>query len=360
LRAGAASTPAAPSGEGALADGAVAAGGRYQQAHARLRGLDAETTQAAEEAAAIGAQGRAGSGAILTQARAQAAALLPLANNPAGGQLLVAMMDHNLAAMQGQISATSTHYKTATAKLNTTAADYRHLAPEDDPNAGADDPSTRAKRDGTIRAADWKPGDPLPPRPPLRGHPPDPTDTSIGDPRLGQWENVPPPPPYTGADPPPLQPEYRPYPDGTALTVGPTTGMYTPGKTWIGDIDKPVVDGQEEYRFKLAGTQATTNTRMVFDHGQWHEQRWVQNVYEYQRNTSLVPGGKFGGFPPLQNIDLDWKPISLHQIASLSDAHPDVTYYLPDGCGGAVKFIGGVPQGPSGRPPSPPIMTAPR
>jgi hypothetical protein len=70
--------------------------------------------------------------------------------------------------------------------------------------------------------------------------------------------------------------------------------------------------------------------------------------------------GDFGGLPPLQNIDRNWKPISLNQLATLSAAHPDVTYYLPDGCGGAVKFVGGVPQGPSGLPPSPPIMTAPR
>ncbi|MGE2818297.1 hypothetical protein ACQI5H_24620, partial [Mycobacterium heidelbergense] len=153
--------------------------------------------------------------------------------------------------------------------------------------------------------------------------------------------------PYTGAQPPPLKPEYRPYPDGTPLKVGPTTGMYTPGKSWISDIDPPVVNGQEEYRFKLAGTQATTNTRMAFDHGQWHEQRWVQNIYEYQRNTSLVPGCDFGGLPPLQNIDHTWKPISLNQLATLSASHPDVTYYLPDGCGGTLKFVGGVPQGPS-------------
>lgn len=360
LTPGVTTTPTLPSGESALADRASAAGLRYHQAHTQLQGLDAETTQITQQASTIGAQGRAGSGAILQQARTQAAALLPMANAPAGRQLLMATMDHNLAAMQGQIATTTTQYKTATARLTATAADYRQTAPHDEPNAADNDPSVPAKRDPTIRAVDWKPGDPLPPQPPLRGHPPDPTDTRIGDPRFGQWQNVPPPPPYTGTQPPPLRSEYRPYPDDSPLKVGPTTGMYTPGKTWIGDIDPPIAKAQEEYRFRLAGTEATTNTRMVFDNGQWHEQRWVQNVYEYQRNTSLVPGGNLGGLPPLQNIDRDWKPITLNQLGTISAANPTVTYYLPDGCGGTVNIIDTVPQGPTGMPPTPPIMTRPR
>lgn len=358
LTPGPATTPTLPSGQSALADRATAVGLRYHQTHTQLQGLDAETTQITQEANTIGAQGRASSGAILQQARTQAAAILPIANTPAGRQLLMATMDHNLAAMQGQLTTTTTQYKAATAKLTTIAADYRQTVPHDHPNTGDNDPS--AKRDPTIQAANWKPGDPPPPQPPLRGQPPDPADTRIGDPRFGQWEDVPPPPPYTGTQPPPLRSEYRPYPDGSSLKVGPTTGMYTPGKTWIGDTDPPIVQGQEEYRFKLAGTEATTNTRMVFDDGQWHEQRWVQNVYQYQRNTSLVPGGDFGGLPPLQNIDRDWKPITLNQLGTLSAANPSVTYYLPDGCGGTVKIIDTVPQSPSGNPPSPPIMTRPR
>jgi hypothetical protein len=204
------------------------------------------------------------------------------------------------------------------------------------------------------------------------GQAPDPTDPFIDDPRFGHWEDVPPPPPYTGAAPPPLQPQYRPFPDGTPHKIGPTTGMYVPGKTWIGDIDPPAVQGQEEYRFKLAGQQATTTTRTVNDNGHPQQQRWVQNVYEYQRNTSIAFGGDvglkgiegeqgdIGGLPPIQNIDQAWKPISLPQIAGLSGNNAGTTYYLPDGCGGSVTFAGGVPQGSSGLPPRPPVMTAPR
>jgi len=204
------------------------------------------------------------------------------------------------------------------------------------------------------------------------GQAPDPANPFIGDQRFGHWEDVPPPPPYTGAHPPPLQPQYRPYPDGTPQKIGPTTGMYTPGKTWIGDIDAPAVQGNEEYRFKLAGEQATTVTRVVNENGHPQQQRWVQSVYEYQRNTSLTFGGDvgmkgiegeqgdIGGLPPIQNIDHTWKPISLPQIATLSAGNMDTTYYLPDGCGGSVNFVGGVAQGSTGLPPSPPIMTRPR
>jgi hypothetical protein len=213
---------------------------------------------------------------------------------------------------------------------------------------------------------------PLVPGPLQAGQAPDPTDPFINDPRFGHWEGVPPPPPYTGGAPPPLQSQYRPFPDGTPQKVGPTTGMYVPGKTWIGDTDAPAIQGQEEYRFKLAGQQATTTTRTVYDNGHWQQQRWVQNVYQYQRNTSIAFGGDvgmkgiegeqgdIGGLPPIQNIDQAWKPISLPQIAGLSGNNMGTTYYLPDGCGGSVTFAGGVPQGSSGLPPRPPVMTAPR
>lgn len=210
-----------------------------------------------------------------------------------------------------------------------------------------------------------------PPPPPQAGRPPDPADSIVGDPRFGYWENVPPPPPYVGAQPPPLKDQFRPFPDGTPLKVGPTTGMFTPGKTWVGDIDPPAVQGQEEYRFRMSGTDATTITRMVNENGVWQQQRWVQNVYEYQRNTSVAfggdigikgidgEGGDLGGLPPIQNIDHDWKPITLPQISALSAGNADTTFYLPDGCGGTVKFNGGVSVDPAN--PNPiPIMTRPR
>jgi hypothetical protein len=217
------------------------------------------------------------------------------------------------------------------------------------------------------RALDGKESPPAPPQP---GDPIDPGDLFVDDPRFGHWENVPPLPPHTGTIPP-LKPEYRPYPAGTPLKVGPTTAMYTPGKSWAADADAPAVQAQEEYRFRLAGTEATTTTRMAHEDGRWQQQRWVRNVYEYQRNTSKVFGGDIGrrqldgtggdiaGTPQILRIDTEWKPISFPEIAAQSARNADVTYYLPDGCGGTVTYVGGVPMSPS-LPPSPPIMTRPR
>jgi hypothetical protein len=156
-----------------------------------------------------------------------------------------------------------------------------------------------------------------------------------------------------------LKKEYRPFPEGTPGKVGPTTGMYTPGKSWVADEDAPIVIGQEEYRFRIAGQEATTTTRMVFTDGQWQQQRWVQNVYEAQRNTSYAAGGDFGGLPPVQNLNQPWKPITLAQVSGLSAANPSTTYYLPDGCGGTVKVDGGV-VGANPLAPQVPIMTRPR
>lgn len=208
--------------------------------------------------------------------------------------------------------------------------------------------------DRTTRPLDVREGA-EPPPPPQPGSSADPRDWAVGDERFGHWEDVPPPPPYVG-QPPPLKPEYRPYPDGTPLKDGPSTGMYTPGKSWIGDIDPPAMQYDEAYKFRLAGTEATTTTRMVNENGHWQQQRWVQNVYESQRSTRfsvggdiglrpLDPGGEsdLGGLPPIQNLNQDWKPISLPEIAVLSAKNMDTTYYLPDGCGGTVNFEGGVP-----------------
>ncbi|HEV7421959.1 MAG TPA: EspA/EspE family type VII secretion system effector [Mycobacterium sp.] len=187
------------------------------------------------------------------------------------------------------------------------------------------------------------------------GRPADPTDPFVGDPNFGQWETVSTSPtgPY-----PPVKSEYRPFLEDIPLKIGPTTGMYVPGQTWIADEDAPIVQYKEGYRFRIAGTEATDITRVVNVNGETQVQRWVGNVYEYQRNTSTVPGGDLGGLPPIQNIDHNWKPISLPEIATLSANNSGTTYYLPDGCGGTVDFVGGVVEGNG--PPRTPIMTRPR
>ena len=183
------------------------------------------------------------------------------------------------------------------------------------------------------------------------GVPSDPGYPSVGDEHFGQWEPVPPPPPYVGASPPPPAPQYRPLPDGTPLTVGPSTGMFTPGKTWIGDIDPPGAQFDTNYRFRWVGDQATSVTRVA---GDGSLQRWVAHVYEYQRDTDFHLNGDFAALPHAINFDRAWHPISLPQIAQLSANNPDVTFYLPNGCGGTWPFINGATQAWGA--PAPPVM----
>jgi hypothetical protein len=92
--------------------------------------------------------------------------------------------------------------------------------------------------------------------------------------------------------------------------------------------------------------------------GEPQVQRWVANVYEYQRNTSMGGGNDLSALPPIQNIDHTWKPISLPEIATLSANNAGTPYYLPDGCGGSVNFSGGLPVNTGA--PHTPIMTRPR
>lgn len=187
------------------------------------------------------------------------------------------------------------------------------------------------------------------------GRPADPADPFVGNPNFGQWETV----STSSTGPyPQIKSEYRPFPDDTPLKVGPPTGMYVPGQTWIADEDAPVVQFKEGYKFRIAGTEATDITRVVSVNGETQVQRWVGNVYEYQRNTSTVAGGDFAGLPPIQNIDHTWEPIALNEIAVLSANNGGTTYYLPDGCGGTVDFVGGAVQ--TSAPPPTPIMTRAR
>ncbi len=191
---------------------------------------------------------------------------------------------------------------------------------------------------------------------PFSGDPADPSDRFIGNPQFGQWETLSTSP--TGPWPSP-KPEYRPFPEETPLKVGPTTGLYVPQQTWIAHEDEPVAQFKEGYRFRMAGTDATSITRTVIDeNGRPQLQRWIANVYEYQRNTSVAPAGDLVGLPPIQNIDHTWKPITLPEIATLSAGNAGITYYLPDGCGGTVNFVGGVLENPG--PPQVPVMTRPR
>ncbi|MCV7177405.1 WXG100 family type VII secretion target [Mycolicibacterium sphagni] len=227
------------------------------------------------------------------------------------------------------------------------------------------------RKDPTIKAVDNHTGEK--PEPVRQGQNADPANSFVGDGRFGRWEDVPPPPPYTGANPPPLKDQYRPFPPGTPAKNGGPTEWYVPGKSWIGDIDPPLVQRQEQYKFRIAGEDATTTTRMVTNNGVAQEQRWVQNVYEAQHNTwwkvdGTIPVKGEGGWDegdisiPTPPSFGQWQQMPLNQIATLSATNPDVTFYMPDGCGGQFNYSGGVPVGGiSGLPANPvPIMTAPR
>lgn len=181
-----------------------------------------------------------------------------------------------------------------------------------------------------------------------------PPNRLVGDARFGHWAPV--------TSPAPLKPEYHPLDVSDDPTkLGGTTAMYTPGRTWVQDSSAPYAQYQEEYRFRIAGQEDTTFTRTVTENGVPRQERWVQNVYEYQRNTQTVFGGdvekngvkgSLSGLPPILTIDNDWKRIPPQDIASLSAHNPTIKYYLPDGCGGQFIFKEGVPVGGfSGLPP---------
>ncbi|WP_142386852.1 hypothetical protein [Mycobacterium hubeiense] len=288
-------------------------------------------------------------------------------------QAKAAEHSQDIAKLAGELVAADTH---AGRQLSTEAAALDAMVPT---SWGPRRQESDDRPTSDIEAVDHERGEPaLESDPAPAGQAGNPPNGFVGDQRFGHWEPVV-PPPYVGATPPPLKPEYRPFPEDPTK-LGGTTGMYTPGRTWVQDSSAPYVQRQEEYRFRIAGQEATTYTRMVNENGVWKQERWVQNVYEYQRNTQLVFGGdisrngekgSLAGLPPMPNFDNEWKRILPQEIAVLSAQNPTIKYYLPDGCGGQFTFENGVPVGGySGLPPAsmtpipgtgqvPPVMTRP-
>lgn len=288
-----------------------------------------------------------------------AAASVP--ENQAGERMKVALAQAGLAQLQEIVQRSNSESHAIGERVRGLGEEYRALE-----NHRLDGATSSDDLPG-FRGVDFKLDAPDEPPPPVPGQPIDPANPFIGDQRFGHWESVI-APPYTGATPPPLTRRYRPFPEGTPLKTGGTTGWYTPGRNWAADA--PYVQFQEQYRFRMSGREATSYTRMVHQNGHWQQERWVQNVYEYQRNTQTLFGGDvsvkgkqgdIAGLPSPPHIDYEWKPFGLNEIASLSATNTATTYYLPDGCGGHIRYQGGVPVGGlSGLPQSPPIMTRPR
>jgi hypothetical protein len=152
---GGAGAPPVPGGASGLGEGAGVAGGVYRQAQSTLTGLDAQTTEAAQEAVAVAGQGRLGSGAVRDQARAQAAAMMPMSHTAAGARLLVSTMDERLAAMQRQLGTTTTQNHGVATRLQSLAAGYRRLSDLAQSGGAAKD----APPGDGAEPLKWKPGD---------------------------------------------------------------------------------------------------------------------------------------------------------------------------------------------------------
>lgn len=272
-----------------------AANTEHQRVLGELGGLDKRLASHVDQSAEVVSAGRRDLDAVRKWV-IDAAASVP--QNAAGERMLMPIAQKGIGQVTDIVQRTNDELNSIGGKIRGLGDEYQALGSQrfakEGPLFGTGN-SDKKDPNGSenIRGVDYNTGGSGEPLPKVPGQPVDPTNPFIGDQRFGQWENVV-APPYAGATPPPLKPEYRPFPDGTPLKTGGTTG----------DI---------------------------------------------------------GGLPTIPKIDYEWKPISPSQIASLSANNMEVTYYLPDGCGGQFTYQGGVPVGDnSGLPPSPPIMTRPR
>lgn len=373
----------------------------YAQSNDEL--VTAAATAGVEEAAA----GRAAATGLRAAAQAQAAAMMPAAEASAAGmRALASAMGEKLAAMQHQVATSDRHNRDLASELR------QHL----DRYTDISDVTRGAESSGGIHGLIFG-------------------EASYTVTKFGYWEDVPadfPARPARGysytpslvmpfgrvvdegvhpedgriATPPPVSlqqpgdrlevtqtisggdayPQFRPYREPI---VGPSTGLYTPGKNWIQDSGKPASVLEQSDQFRIVGTVATTETRWVpgSEPGTGIQQRWIANVYEARTmvkvggegaegSKAVVTGSPGIGIPPGRGIPTlhmtaigDWHSTSLADIYAKSQSHPGTTFYLPttasitdvDCRAGAVMTLrDGMFTGFIGDPQPPPlIMTKP-
>jgi hypothetical protein len=145
----------------------------------------------------------------------------------------------------------------------------------------------------------------------------------------------------------------------TPSRPGPSSGMTDFARTWQEDAQAPIVHMQRAYQFRIAGTEWDGATyRWVQEGGKWHMAKWMSYQYQMQVTDRWVPSEEVEAVAGLPALPLfkDWEPVSMSDLARITDANPTATLYLPDGCGGAVPIAQNVPH-PN---PGVPIMTRPR
>jgi hypothetical protein len=351
--------PPASTWEGDLSDTAHAASDALNRRRQTLDDAHKAVGPLVEHTAQITTTARTRLDAVIQQWHSDKQAFAPMAATPAGKLALLQLGQLRVSEAADVIRTAQTNFAGVASQLRSITAQL---------------PTHNSSRTPQVTPADFR-TDPLPQDPPPNTVI-DPDHPFVGDERFGQWENYT-PPPYVGTTPPPPPLEHRPL-DGVPARPGGPSNFYTPGRTWLADSDAPFASQSEAYKFRINGMDATSYTRTVTINGHQQLQRWVGYTYEAQRISkvdingsiwsknapgtpgTLLPGtGGIGGLGFGQNFGA-WHAITPNQMANLSALNPTATYYIPDGCGGAFNFVGGVPTGGIAPPPTIPVMTAPR
>jgi hypothetical protein len=117
--------PDPPPGGGSLSEGVTGAAGNYRDWLAKGASLDADTSDAARDGSEAAAQGRANTAQIRDGARAQAAAIRPVTDSPAGVRLLVSSMDGKLGQLQRELDTANAQSQLIATRLRQLAVRYR-------------------------------------------------------------------------------------------------------------------------------------------------------------------------------------------------------------------------------------------
>jgi len=116
-----------PEGRSGLAAAAAANARRYQSAGQRVRATQEGASGAVEGALEAAREAARTAEGIRSTAQVRAAALLPVANTPAGLQTLVDAMASALASMQNLLSSTRAQMSTSAGEIRRHSEDWRGI-----------------------------------------------------------------------------------------------------------------------------------------------------------------------------------------------------------------------------------------
>lgn len=141
------------------------------------------------------------------------------------------------------------------------------------------------------------------------------------------------PAPYSSAPPP------------CSILEGPSTGALTVFGQTPQYYDGYGFDLQNQYRFRISGSEFYGQTQMVKIGDSWYQAQWHRYTYEMNKIPIIGGSDKIPSVQlPIMSEAKDWTPVTMAQIMRENTMYPGKTFIVPNAFGDSIKVLNGEPQ----------------